>query len=70
MGDLGQLLEDVPWVANYAIVGGIPNDALVPTYAESLPDKQIFRIVAGLTHNEILGDGQDVLSGANAVSGR
>lgn len=70
MGNLGQLIEDVPWVANYAIIGGIPNDALVPTYAESLPDKQIFRIVTGLNHNEILGNAADVVAGADAVSGR
>jgi hypothetical protein len=67
---VGDIIGDLPFTVNYSVVGGVPNDALVPTANESLPDKGPFRTVFGLTHQEILNDGQDVVQGVDHITGR
>lgn len=66
----GDFLGDLPDIANYQIVGGVPNDGLVPTANEALPDKPVFRTLSNITHDEVLNDGTDLVSTLNAMTGR
>jgi hypothetical protein len=70
MGIIAQIFEDVPYIANVQVIGGVPNDALVPTFNEALPDKPLFRTVGGITHMEVLGDGDDIIGALNFMTNR
>jgi len=72
MVTLGDVLGSVPVDVNFAVIGGIPNDGLVPTANEALPDKGPFRTLAYLTHVEVLYDNQggDIVGTVNRAAGR
>jgi len=67
---IGNIAIAIPEIANIDLVGGVPNDGLVPTANERLPDKIAFRTVTDRSHNDILSDGQDIVDAMNHLTGR
>ena len=66
----GAILVGLPDICNYQLVGGVPNDGLLPTAVESLPDKGPLFTAAGLTHNDLLNDSNHIIAALNLMSGR
>lgn len=70
MTEEGAILVGLPDICNYQLVGGVPNDGLLPTSVESLPDRGPLFTAAGLTHNDLLNDSDHIISALNLMSGR
>jgi pimeloyl-ACP methyl ester carboxylesterase len=67
-----ELVANLPLDVNYYLIGGVPNDGLVPTANEALPGKAPIRTQLHITHNQVLWDnnGTDILGAMDFITGR
>ncbi len=71
--DLGELVTGLPWFVNYGLIGAIPNDGLLPTATEFLPNAPLPFQLPGLAHSETIRAGTGattIVSALNEMTGR